>query len=156
MKTAEGIALTRQLLSLLESTPALSEIEFKCEDTHIRLTGRSVDTPNLSRTPSPESQETLTKPQPASAGPESERSPKTSQVIKAELHGVFYLSPSPGAAPFVLEGDKFDEGQQIAIIEAMKMLNVVEAPQNGRIIRVLVKDGEVVTPGTSLFETEVA
>ncbi len=52
-------------------------------------------------------------------------------------------------------GDIFVEGQQLGIIEAMKMLNVVEASRKGKIVRVLVKDTEVVIPGTPLFEIEV-
>src|SRR5437660_1480532 len=72
-------------------------------------------------------------------------------VLTASTVGVFYRSPSPGAAPFVKEGDKVSPGQQVAIVEAMKLMLPVEADRAGRIAEVLVKDGESVEFGQPLF-----
>ena len=72
-------------------------------------------------------------------------------VLVASTVGVFYRSPSPGAAPFVKEGDQVVPGQQVAIIEAMKLMLPVEADRPGRITEVLVKDGESVEFGQPLF-----
>lgn len=71
-------------------------------------------------------------------------------VIVAGLSGTFYRAPAPGAEPYAKVGDVIEEGQTIALVEAMKMLNPVEAPRSGRITRILIEDGEPVTPGTAL------
>jgi acetyl-CoA carboxylase biotin carboxyl carrier protein len=73
------------------------------------------------------------------------------ETIKAATVGVFYKSPSPGAPPFVSEGDEISHGQQIAIIEAMKLMLPVEADKGGRVAEVLVSDGEAVEYGQPLF-----
>jgi acetyl-CoA carboxylase biotin carboxyl carrier protein len=62
--------------------------------------------------------------------------------IVAPLVGTFYRAPEPGAKPFVEEGDVVDEGQSVAIVEAMKLMNQVSADQGGRVVEVLVKDGD--------------
>jgi acetyl-CoA carboxylase biotin carboxyl carrier protein len=72
-------------------------------------------------------------------------------VIVAGLSGTFYRAPAPGAEPYAQEGDLIEEGQTVALVEAMKMLNPVEAPRAGRIASILVADGEPVTPGTPLI-----
>ena len=72
-------------------------------------------------------------------------------VIVAGLSGTFYRAPAPGAEPFAQEGDLIEEGQTLALVEAMKMLNPVEATRNGRIVSILVADGEPVTPGMPLI-----
>ena len=58
--------------------------------------------------------------------------------------GTYYSCPSPGAAPFVTVGQSVKEGDVICIIEAMKMMNQIEADKSGTIEAVLVKDGEPV------------
>jgi acetyl-CoA carboxylase biotin carboxyl carrier protein len=72
-------------------------------------------------------------------------------AITAPLLGTFYCAPSPGATPFVQVGDLVQPGQQIAIIEAMKLMNAVEADQAGRVAEVLVADGSPVEYGETLF-----
>jgi acetyl-CoA carboxylase biotin carboxyl carrier protein len=69
---------------------------------------------------------------------------------------VFYRAPSPGAPAFVNEGDEIGSGQQIAIIEAMKLMLPVEADKAGRVAEVLVEDGEAVEYGTPLFRLAAA
>jgi acetyl-CoA carboxylase biotin carboxyl carrier protein len=72
-------------------------------------------------------------------------------VLAAQAVGVFYRCPEPGADPFVREGDAVTAGQQIAIIEAMKLMLPVEAERAGRIVEVLKGDGEPVEYGEPLF-----
>jgi acetyl-CoA carboxylase biotin carboxyl carrier protein len=72
-------------------------------------------------------------------------------LLTATTVGVFYKAPSPGAAPFVNEGDQVVPGQQIAIVEAMKLMLPVEADRAGTVVEVLVKDGEPVEYGQPLF-----
>lgn len=90
-------------------------------------------------------------PAPAPTAPAS-----VAETINAATVGVFYRSPSPGAPPFVAEGDEIGAGQQIAIIEAMKLMLPVEADKGGRIAEVLVADGEPVEYGQPLFRLAAA
>jgi acetyl-CoA carboxylase biotin carboxyl carrier protein len=62
--------------------------------------------------------------------------------VVAPLLGTFYRSPQPGARPFVEEGDVIDQGQPVAIIEAMKIMNQVASEHAGRVAEILVKDGD--------------
>jgi acetyl-CoA carboxylase biotin carboxyl carrier protein len=73
------------------------------------------------------------------------------ESICAPTVGTFYRAPEPGAEPFVREGDEVQAGQQVAILEAMKLMNPIEADRSGRVVRVLVPDGESVEYGQPLF-----
>lgn len=72
-------------------------------------------------------------------------------LLTATTVGVFYRASAPGAAPFVNEGDHIVPGQQIAIVEAMKLMLPVEADRAGRVVEALAKDGEPVEYGQPLF-----
>jgi acetyl-CoA carboxylase biotin carboxyl carrier protein len=73
------------------------------------------------------------------------------EYIQAPLVGTFYRAPEPHAAPFVEPGDEVEPGRQVAIIEAMKLMNPVEAQAYGRIEDVLVPDGAPVEFEQPLF-----
>jgi acetyl-CoA carboxylase biotin carboxyl carrier protein len=75
-------------------------------------------------------------------------------VITAPMVGTFYASPSPGAKAFVEIGDEVKVGQVLCIIEAMKMMNQIEADKAGRIISIMVKSGDPVEFGQPLFLVE--
>lgn len=77
--------------------------------------------------------------------------PEGEHRIVAGLPGTFYRAPSPGADPFVSVGDRVADGQQVAIVEAMKMMNPVEADCDGEIVEILVEDAAPVVAGTPLF-----
>lgn len=72
--------------------------------------------------------------------------------IRAETVGVFYRAPEPGAAPFVQVGDLVSAGQQLGIIEAMKLMIPIQSDADGRLGSVLVADGTSVEYGQPLFE----
>lgn len=89
-------------------------------------------------------------------------SPALAPTSRASLHsvmagmsGTFYGAPAPGENPFVKVGDTVQEGQVLAVVEAMKMLNQVEADVSGRVVRAALTDGTAVTPTTVLFEIEL-
>ncbi|GIH09575.1 acetyl-CoA carboxylase, biotin carboxyl carrier protein [Rhizocola hellebori] len=65
--------------------------------------------------------------------------------------GTFYVSPEPGAAPFVAEGDLVRAGQQVGIVEAMKLMIPIEAERDGQVIAVLAANGGPVEYGDRLF-----
>ena len=72
-------------------------------------------------------------------------------IIKSPIVGTFYAGPSPEAGPFVREGDKVEAGQTVCIIEAMKLMNEIEADVSGEIVRVLIENGQPVEYGEPLF-----
>jgi acetyl-CoA carboxylase biotin carboxyl carrier protein len=94
-------------------------------------------------------------PSPASPAAEPEL-PDTVALVRAPLVGRFYRSPSPDAAPFVEVGDRVRKGQVLCIIEAMKLMNQIEAEVSGVVRAVLAEDGGPVEFGEPLFEIEKA
>jgi acetyl-CoA carboxylase biotin carboxyl carrier protein len=77
--------------------------------------------------------------------------PVAGMVVRAETVGVFYSAPQPGAAPFVAVGDQVTAGQQVGIVEAMKMMIPVNAAVSGRVESVMVADGTPVEYGEPLL-----
>lgn len=88
-------------------------------------------------------------PAPAPTAPQQTCTPLTSPMV-----GTFYRAPSPGADPFVKVGDTVKKGQVVCIIEAMKLLNEVEADMDGTVKEVCVENGQPVEFGQSLFIIE--
>lgn len=74
--------------------------------------------------------------------------------VKAPIVGTFYSASSPDAAPYVKVGDRVEAGQVLCIIEAMKLMNEIEAEQSGVIREILVKNAEPVEYGQTLFMIE--
>ncbi|STQ86381.1 acetyl-CoA carboxylase biotin carboxyl carrier protein [Helicobacter muridarum] len=79
---------------------------------------------------------------------------KNAEFITAPMVGTFYRSPSPGAAPYVSIGDTIKKGQTIGIIEAMKIMNEIEAEFDCKIIEIEVNDAQPVEFGTKLVMVE--
>ena len=76
----------------------------------------------------------------------------SSKTIDAPIVGVFYAASAPGKAPYVSAGKKVKKGDVVCIIEAMKCMNEIQAEEDGEIVEVLVKDGELVEYGQPLFK----
>ena len=79
----------------------------------------------------------------ADAAPAEEQLPAGTQV-KSPLVGTFYSSPSPDEPPFVLVGQQVKEGDTLCIIEAMKIMNEIKAPCDGKVIRIMAQPGDMV------------
>lgn len=77
-------------------------------------------------------------------------------MIKSPIVGTFYGSPSPGSPSFVSPGDHVDKGQVICILEAMKLMNEIEADVAGEIVKCLVTNGQPIEFGQPLFAVKVA
>lgn len=72
-------------------------------------------------------------------------------VVKSPMVGTFYRASSPGAKPFVEVGDAIKEGETICIVEAMKILNEIEADKSGTVTQILVENGQAVEYGQPLY-----
>lgn len=76
-------------------------------------------------------------------------------ILKSPLVGTFYRAPSPESPPYVEVGEEVRKGQILCIIEAMKIMNEIESEVDGKIVEIMVKNGEPVEYGQPLFKIEV-
>jgi acetyl-CoA carboxylase biotin carboxyl carrier protein len=83
--------------------------------------------------------------------PSAEEADKDLFVVKSPIVGTFYEAPSPGSPPFVKPGDHVDVGQVLCIIEAMKLMNEIEAEASGEMVKRFVTNGQPVEYGQPLF-----
>jgi acetyl-CoA carboxylase biotin carboxyl carrier protein len=91
-------------------------------------------------------------PPPASASvPPAAAAEEELHTVKSPIVGTFYEAPGPGALPFVKPGDQVAAGQVLCIIEAMKLMNEIEADASGEVVKVLVNNGQPVEYGQPLF-----
>ncbi|XP_038891209.1 biotin carboxyl carrier protein of acetyl-CoA carboxylase, chloroplastic-like isoform X2 [Benincasa hispida] len=88
---------------------------------------------------------------PPSSPPAAKSAKSSLPPLKCPMAGTFYRSPGPGEPPFVKVGDKVQKGQILCIIEAMKLMNEIEADQSGTIVEVLAEDAKPVSVDTPLF-----
>jgi acetyl-CoA carboxylase biotin carboxyl carrier protein len=149
----------KKLIELLEES-GIAEIEIKEGEEAVRISRMS---PGVLSTHPPQVTHLAGAPSAAGAAPAPEaavaespvQKPKPSEhVITAPMVGTFYASPSPGAKAFVEIGDEIKVGQVLCIIEAMKMMNQIEADRAGRIASVMARNGDPVEFGQPLFVVE--
>lgn len=91
---------------------------------------------------------------PAAAAVAAEPAAPKGHVIKSPMVGTFYRASSPGAKPFVELGQTIKEGEAVCIVEAMKILNEIEADKSGVVTQILVENGQAVEYGQPLFVVE--
>jgi acetyl-CoA carboxylase biotin carboxyl carrier protein len=91
---------------------------------------------------------------PAPAAAPAAPAAPTGHTVKSPMVGTFYRSSAPGAKPFVEVGDSIKEGDTICIVEAMKILNEIEADKSGTVTQILVQNGQAVEYGQPLFVIE--
>jgi acetyl-CoA carboxylase biotin carboxyl carrier protein len=141
----------KKLIELLEES-GIAEIEIKEGEEGVRISRMPVGV-------APQATQVAAAPPVApapSVAPAAEvAKPKPNEhVITAPMVGTFYASPSPGAKAFVEIGDEIKIGQVLCIIEAMKMMNQIEADKAGRIASVMASNGDPVEFGQPLFVVE--
>ena len=146
------IRKVKKLIELLEES-GISEIEISEGEESVRI----------SRYPNP-GMMSFAPPQqfyaPPPAPPEQKGEPpaepvKKGHLVTAPMVGTFYGSPSPGAKAFVEIGSRVAAGDTLCIIEAMKMMNQIESDVAGKVVSILVDNGDPVEFGQPLFEIEV-
>ena len=138
----------RALAAILTET-GLTEIEIAEKDARIRVVRAAA--PALVEAPA--ARPTVTVAQPPAAPPADPEAPHPG-TVSSPMVGVAYLSPEPGAAPFVTVGQAVTAGQTLLLIEAMKTFNQIKAPKAGTVSRILVAAGSPVEFGEPLMIVE--
>lgn len=145
--------LVRTLADILTET-GLSEIEVERDGLKIRV-ARALTAA------APAVAHTAYVPAPAPAAPaESPSAPASAEravsgdAVKSPMVGTVYMQPQPDAPPFIKVGDTVQAGQTMLIIEAMKTMNPIPAPRSGRVVEILVEDGQPVEFGEPLIVIE--
>ena len=143
-------ALIRDLANILNETD-LTEIEVEQDDLRIRVS--RAGTPQYVQAPIAAPVAAAPAVAAVAATPAADaRSNKN--AVTAPMVGTAYLSPAPGARPFIEVGASVKEGQTILIIEAMKTMNQIPAPRSGKITEILVQDASPVEYGEPLIVIE--
>jgi len=151
----------RKLKTLVDlvAESGITELEITEGDGKVRIVKHPVAQP-VAMTGAPaaqvigQAQAPATAAVPTAAGaevPEAAANPSTGHTVKAPMVGTFYRASNPGAAPFVEVGQRVQEGDTLCIIEAMKLLNEIDADQSGVITSILVENGAPVEYGQPLF-----
>lgn len=92
--------------------------------------------------------------EPAAANKQPKAEPGTDDIFRSEMVGIAYLAPTENSEPYVKAGDKVKAGDVLCIIEAMKLMNEIQAEWDGTVTEVFVENGQVVEFGTPLFKIE--
>jgi len=150
----------KKLIELLEES-GIAEIEIKEGEEAVRISRLSVGgaaaqtVPQVQLAAPAAAGGAAAAPPAANAADGAAAKPKPNEhVITAPMVGTFYASPSPGAKAFVEIGDEIKVGQVLCIIEAMKMMNQIEADRAGRIASIMARNGDPVEFGQPLFVVE--
>ncbi|MBP1999437.1 acetyl-CoA carboxylase biotin carboxyl carrier protein [Paenibacillus shirakamiensis] len=154
----------KELIKLVDST-SIHELEIENEGTRlaIRKPGKTEivqvqsASPSVSYIPSPTPQAVVEHESPtgsAQTAPSSQEAatiPNNLHTIVSPMVGTFYSSSSPEKPPYISSGDKVHEKTTVCIIEAMKLMNELEAEIKGEIVEILVENGQLVEYGQPLF-----
>jgi acetyl-CoA carboxylase biotin carboxyl carrier protein len=141
----------KKLIDLVQES-GIAELEITEGEEKVKIVkGGAVGTAPaaLAVSPQPEHR-AATAASPAAAATEAEPAPE-GHVVKAPMVGTFYRTPSPDAKSFVEVGQAVKEGETICIIEAMKLMNEIEADASGTVKAILVENGQPVEYGQPLF-----
>jgi acetyl-CoA carboxylase biotin carboxyl carrier protein len=148
------IRKVKKLIELLEES-GIAELEINEGEESVRISRYSTAAPpaQINYT-APPAAPAAPVPSAPSADESEEESLPSGHIVKSPMVGTFYSSPSPGAKPFVNVGDSVAEGDTICIVEAMKILNQIEADISGTIKAVLVDNAQPVEYGQPLLIIE--
>ncbi|EIC23497.1 acetyl-CoA carboxylase biotin carboxyl carrier protein [Thiorhodovibrio frisius] len=148
------IRKVKKLIELLEESN-VAEIEIHEGEESVRISRQGHAAPSFfmpAGAPPPAAPSSPPAPIPATAEtPAAESEIEDGTLVRSPMVGTFYRSPSPGTKPFVEEGSEVKLGDTLCIIEAMKILNQIEADIAGRVKRILVENGQPVEYNQPLF-----
>jgi len=146
------IAQIRKLIKLVQSSD-VTEIEVSDGEHSVRISRQTTTTtaPVAAAAPAPESiTATPASTEPAVASVEEDLADHP-HAVKSPMVGTFYRAPSPDAEAFVKEGQKVSKGDVLCIIEAMKLMNEIEAEYDGVVEKVLAENASPIEYGQPLF-----
>ena len=148
----------KKLIELLEES-GIAEIEIKEGEEAVRISRMPTGNALVHALPHfalPQMAAALPAEVPVAAAPAAEAAKARSNehVVTAPMVGTFYAAPTPGAKSFVEIGDEVKVGEVLCIIEAMKMMNQIEADRAGRITSIMARNGDPVEYGQPLFVIE--
>jgi acetyl-CoA carboxylase biotin carboxyl carrier protein len=145
-----GIGDLQRLIRLVQRT-GIGELEVQSGDRTVRIAAHATGKVAVGVAPAVAVAAASERPAAApAASPESDRL----VAITSPMVGTFYRAPAPDADPYVENGDSVDVGQTVCIIEAMKLMNEIEAEVKGRVVKVLVENAQPVEFGQKLFLVE--
>ncbi|BCO31770.1 acetyl-CoA carboxylase biotin carboxyl carrier protein subunit [Thiohalobacter sp. COW1] len=151
------IRKVKKLIELLEES-GIAEIEIHEGEESVRISRNSSSVQTLVQAAAPIPAAAPAAPMPATGAvePAAEAAPAipAGHQVTSPMVGTFYRAPSPGATPFVEVGQRVNAGDTLCIIEAMKMLNQIEADKAGTVVAILVENGQPVEFGEPLFVIE--
>ncbi len=135
------------------------ELEDKQGRIHVRMAGQASSAPSATYISSPASQSVVGAPAPSALSAPKDGNakaalPSNQKQIPSPFVGTFYRSSSPSGEPYAKEGQRVKKGQTLCIIEAMKLMNEIECELDGKIVSVLVENGQPVEFGEPLFVIE--
>ena len=143
----------KKLIELLEES-GVAELEICEGEESVRISRYgSAAHPMAPAAPAPPAMVAVPEPAPSTDATTPPETP-AGDVVLSPMVGTFYRAPSPGAKPFVEVGQRVEEGTVLCIIEAMKLLNQIEADKAGVISGILVENGQPVEYGQTLFTVE--
>jgi len=144
----------RRLVELMRESPDIATIEIKGLFGTGAVISRAAPVAPLGALPLPMMPQGVV--QPAGAGPAAPAAVPASPLkeIKSPMVGTFYAAPEPGAEPYVRAGSRVTAGQTVCIVEAMKIMNEIEAEFGGVVREVLVEDATPVEFGQVLFRID--
>jgi len=146
----------KKLIDLVQES-GIAELEITEGEEKVKIVkgGEATVTPLApAAAPPPAAPAALVAAAPAAAAAAAEEPAQPGHVLKAPMVGTFYRSPSPEAKPFVEVGQNVKAGETVCIIEAMKLMNEIEADATGMIKAILVEGGQPVEYGQPLFIIE--
>jgi len=142
----------KQILQLMDEN-GLAEFELERDGLRIALRKACAPAPAATMVPMMQAPAPAAAPEAAATEPQTDEKTTT---INSPMVGTFYLAPSPDAPPFATVGQTVGKDDVVCILEAMKVMNEVKAEVEGRIVEVLVENGEPVEYGQPLFRLEAA
>ena len=143
----------KELMSFFDEKKSINKLKIKDKDFEIEIKKYGADGENLAQQ-MPVMQTPQAAPSVNVVVNEKSSSKATTETIDSPMVGTFYKAPSPGANAFVSVGQVVHKGETIGIIEAMKIMNEIEAEFDCRIKKALVEDGQPVEYAMALFEVE--
>ena len=142
----------KKLIDIVEES-GIAEIEVQEGEEYIRISRYGSSAPVAYAAPAPVAPAAAA-PAIAAASAAPAEDVITGHIVKSPMVGTFYRSASPGAKVFVEIGDSIKVGETVCIIEAMKILNEIEADKSGTVTQILCENGQAVEYGQPLFVIE--